>query len=297
MSVDREAIQSLGIIGLGLVGRALAMRACAAGLGVAGYDVAPTAADAARKLGIALRDDIAALAQDSEALLVCVFDGTQLADVAARALALPSRPRLILHCVTAAPAISEALARDAAAVGTHLIEMPLSGSSRQIGAGEALALVGADPDGWTAAQGLIAMLAPLHVHVGPPGFGARAKLATNLVLGLNRAALAEGLVFAETLGLDGTLFLELLRQSPAFSRAVDSAGPRMVAGDFAPASRIRQHHKDLRLMLAAAAEAGLDLPLSRTHEALLAEAEALGRGELDNAAIVTVLRDRRKSGD
>jgi 3-hydroxyisobutyrate dehydrogenase-like beta-hydroxyacid dehydrogenase len=50
-------------------------------------------------------------------------------------------------------------------------------------------------------------------------------------------------------------------------------------------------------MLAAAAEGGLDLPLSRVHEALLAEAEALGRGELDNAAIVTVLRDRRKTGD
>ena len=77
--------------------------------------------------------------------------------------------------------------------------------------------------------------------------GARAKLATNLILGLNRTALAEGLLFAETLGLDGGRMLELLRRSPAYSRAVDVAGPRMVAGDFSPVSRLAQHRKDLKV--------------------------------------------------
>jgi 3-hydroxyisobutyrate dehydrogenase-like beta-hydroxyacid dehydrogenase len=173
--------------------------------------------------------------------------------------------------------------------------MPLSGSSREIAAGTALALVGATDDVWALAQPLVAQLAPEHAHVGGPGAGARAKLATNLVLGLNRVALAEGLLFAASLGIEGTRFLELLRRSPAYSRAVDTVGPRMVAGEFATVSRLSQHHKDLRLMLDAAAHAGIDLPLVRTHAALLAEAEAQGKGELDNAAVIAVLRARKPS--
>jgi 3-hydroxyisobutyrate dehydrogenase-like beta-hydroxyacid dehydrogenase len=114
-----------------------------------------------------------------------------------------------------------------------------------------------------------------------------------LVLGLNRVALAEGLLFAESLGIEGARFLDLLRRSPAYSRAVDSVGPRMVAGEFTTISRLSQHHKDLRLMLDEAVRAGLDLPLVRAHAALLAEAEAQGKGELDNAAVIAALRDRK----
>jgi 3-hydroxyisobutyrate dehydrogenase-like beta-hydroxyacid dehydrogenase len=198
--------------------------------------------------------------------------------------------------VTAEPEISEKLAYRCEAAQVGFVEMPLSGSSRAIAAGEALALVGASDDAWALAQPLVELLSPEHVHVGGPGAGARAKLATNLVLGLNRVALAEGLLFAETLGIEGTRFLDMLRRSPAYSRAVDTAGPRMVAGDFTVASRLSQHHKDLRLMIEAAARAGLDLPLARAHAAVLADGEAQGKGDLDNAAVIAVLRDRGKSG-
>lgn len=281
----------LGVIGLGLVGRALARRAQAAGHDVAGFDVAPVARVIAREQGITVVDDAGALRP--EALLIAVFDGAQLRDVVESVLAAPPRPRLILHAVTAEPETSVALAARCADLSVAFVELPLSGSSAQIGAGEALALVGATPDDWARAEGLVAALAPEHVHVGGPGAGARAKLATNLILGLNRTALAEGLVFAETLGLDGARMLELLRRSPAYSRAVDVAGPRMVRGDFNPVSRLAQHRKDLGLILEAAKTAGLDLPLARAHEALLAEGEAQGKGELDNVAVIAVLRDRK----
>ena len=63
-------------------------------------------------------------------------------------------------------------------------------------------------------------------------------------------------------------------------------GPLMVEGDFAPRSRIRQHLKDVRLMLDSAGAAALELPFSRVHAQLLEEAVAHGEGELDNAAIL-----------
>jgi len=290
-----EPVAHFGIVGLGLVGRALAARIGAVGMTASGYDVAPRALDAARSQGIDTVGDLRALVAGSDALLVAVFDGAQLREVVEQALAHPVRPQLILHVVTAEPEISEKLAYRCEAAQVAFVEMPLSGSSRDIAAGTALALVGATDEVWARAQPLIEQLAPEHVHVGGPGAGARAKLATNLVLGLNRVALAEGLLFAETLGIEGTRFLDLLRRSPAYSRAVDTVGPRMVAGEFTTVSRLSQHHKDLRLMLAEAVRAGIDLPLVRAHAAVLAEGEAQGKGELDNAAVIAVLRERKPS--
>ena len=77
------------------------------------------------------------------------------------------------------------------------------------------------------------------------------KLVTNLVLGLNRAALAEGLCFARQLGLDLQQTLHLLRESMSYSRIMDTKGEKMIHQDFAPQARLSQHLKDVRLMLAS----------------------------------------------
>jgi 3-hydroxyisobutyrate dehydrogenase-like beta-hydroxyacid dehydrogenase len=134
------------------------------------------------------------------------------------------------------------------------------------------------------------------VHVGAAGMAAKAKLATNLVLGLNRAVLAEGMAFAESLGIAPDAFLALVLATPARSAAAEIKGPLMASGNFEPQSRIRQHLKDVGLMLAAAQAAGQPLPLSQTHAQLMRDAIAAGDGDLDNAAIIRQWRrDRRPS--
>ncbi len=97
---------------------------------------------------------------------------------------------------------------------------------------------------------------------------------------------AEGLVFAERLGIAPAQFLELVLATPARSEAAALTGPMMVAGTFSPQSRIRQHLKDVQLMLDSAHTAGQGLPLSAAHAALMRAAVAAGDGDLDNAAIV-----------
>ena len=82
------------------------------------------------------------------------------------------------------------------------------------------------------------------------------KLVTNLVLGLNRAALAEGLAFAKAIGLAPAAALEVLLNCPAYSRTMDAKGPKMVAGDFTPQAKLSQHLKDVRIILAEAERAG-----------------------------------------
>jgi 3-hydroxyisobutyrate dehydrogenase-like beta-hydroxyacid dehydrogenase len=112
------------------------------------------------------------------------------------------------------------------------------------------------------------------------------KLVVNLVLGLNRAVLAEGLAFAKANALDPALALEVLQSGAAYSRVMDSKGPKMIAGDFSPEARLSQHHKDVRLILQAAAEHGIQLSLSALHEQLLAELESRGLGDCDNSVVI-----------
>ena len=115
-------------------------------------------------------------------------------------------------------------------------------------------------------------------------------MISNLVLGLNRAALAEGLAFAEALAVPSAAALEVLAGSMAYSRAMDTKGRKMVERDFTVQARLAQHSKDVRLILGAAAKAGVKLPLSETHFRLLERAEAAGLGDHDNSAIIEVLR-------
>ena len=123
-------------------------------------------------------------------------------------------------------------------------------------------------------------------HVGACGTAAKMKLVTNLVLGLNRAALAEGLVFAQLIGISADASLDVLKGSVAYSRTMDTKGRKMIDQEFRAQAKLSQHLKDVRLMLDAAFNAGRSLPLIQTHARLLGAAEAAGFGELDNSAII-----------
>ena len=223
--------RAVGLIGLGLVGRAIAARLQAAGFEVLGYDVSP---DAMR----AFEGNATPAAMQAKRIVLAVFD---TADVE-RAVS-QSSASLYVDCTTGDPARVEALARDLAAKGVGYIEAPLSGSSEAIRRGEATMFVGGDS---SACEDLLAAISAQRIAIGQVGMAARAKLATNLVLGLNRAALAEGMAFAEMLGIGRQRFLELYRVSPAASAAALAKGEKMVSGDFGPESRIRQHLKDVQ---------------------------------------------------
>ena len=122
------------------------------------------------------------------------------------------------------------------------------------------------------------------------GAAAKFKLVHNLVLGLNRAAMAEGLAFAEALGFDLGTTVDVLLETPAASAAMATKGMKMATRDYSPQARLAQHHKDVRLILEEATLHGLDLPLSEVHDLLLSRAEQLGWGDADNSAIIEALR-------
>lgn len=154
-------------------------------------------------------------------------------------------------------------------------------------------MVGGEVSAFEACADLWPVLGRKVFHVGGIGAAAKMKLAGNLVLGLNRAVLAEGLAFAEAIGIDPAAALEVFQESGAYSRAMDVKGPKMLEGDFTVQARLAQHLKDVKLMLEAADAAGMAIPLAETHARLLEQADAAGWGGLDNSAIINVYRRKR----
>ena len=298
------ALPTVGVIGLGLVGCALSARLQSAGYPLVGHDHLAAARDAWLRAGAQrMLATPHQMGSRCSTVVLAVFDSAGVLQVLeGPGGVLQGCPRTsprdqpapaVIDCSTGDPDTLQVLGARLAAQGIDFIEAPLSGSSQQIAAGTATLLLGATPEALKRHSAVLTALASQQVHAGGPGMGARAKLATNLVLGLNRAALAEGLVFAENLGISNDAFLKLVLATPARSEAALVKGEQMVRGDFTPQSRIHQHLKDLQLMRAAASAAGQRLPFTDVHATLLQSAVEAGDGELDNAAIVRQLRRER----
>ena len=170
---------------------------------------------------------------------------------------------------------------------------PVSGTSQQVLHGNGYGLIAGDRKAAEAAAPVLNVIYPRNQFLGPAGAGTKTKLAINHILGLNRVALAEGLVFAETLGLDLESFLMAARQSAAYSQIMDIKGGKMITGDFAPVSKVSQHLKDVRTMLGEAKKRGQTLPFLSVLADVLTACERHGDGERDNAITIDEIRRRK----
>lgn len=266
-----SAPPTTGIIGMGLMGGAV-MQMTGAGRG---WDV-----EASRCVNAAVSNDVF---DHCDIVFLCLPNSdivrSVLRDARLRA------GHIIIDTSTGDPREMAALGAELAAQGVHYLDATVSGSSAQLLQRDVLVMVGGDAAIFDQCRDLFATFAREAVHVGPCGSGAKMKLVTNLVLGLNRAALAEGLAFAWDLDLNPVETLDILRRSMAYSRIMDTKGEKMITQDFTPQAKLSQHLKDVRLMLAASS---IPLPLSETHRQLLEKAVALGFGDADNSAVIKV---------
>lgn len=277
---------TVGIFGLGLIGMALAERLLAAGHAVVGTDPAPDRTALLGEKG-GTPSDPADIWQ-ADVVLSAVFSTDQLSDVIATAP--EGAGKVLVSMSTCDPDQVAALEEVARKRGVTLVEAPISGTSLQVREGTALLLLAGDPKGLDAFEAIADAISTTRERVGPIGSGNKTKLAINCVLGLNRAAVAEGLVFAEALGLDPATFLSTALKSAAWSDVMAAKGPKMVARDFTALGRIAQSHKDFKLIQDMAARNGHGgLPMVGRYLDLMENAESAGDADLDNSAVILAI--------
>ncbi len=293
-------MRRIGVVGIGLMGSAVVQRLRGAGFEVAGFDVDAAKRARLQELGGMPVATLAELAAQCDTIVLAVFNTDQVETVvegsdgllAARA---EGAPPLTLICTSTCD--PDRIAQLAARIAPRAsyIEMPVSGTSGQVAAGDGVGLIGGTRAAIEAAADVLGAVCPRTQYLGAVGNGGRAKLAVNLVLGLNRGAVAEGLVFAQRMGLEPVAFLDVLRNSAAYSQVMDVKGPQMARCEFQkPSSRVDQSYKDFSLMLDYARALGQELPFAETYAALLRDCVDHGEGLWDNAAILAAIARRAR---
>jgi 3-hydroxyisobutyrate dehydrogenase-like beta-hydroxyacid dehydrogenase len=277
--------EPIGLIGVGLLGTAIAERLIGAGQSVIGFDVDAAARDRLTKLGGQATASLSDVAECSRIILSLpdsIIAG-QVLDELRPALAVDA---VIIDTTTGDPTDAALMAEELAGYHIGYVDATVLGSSEVVRKGEAIVLLGGKD---AHVQIAVELLQPIYKRafpIGPSGSGSRMKLAVNLVLGLHRAVLAEGLNFAKSLGLDPRQTLEVLKSGPAASAAMEAKGEKMLTGDFTPQARLKQHLKDVRLILDAAQRLGAKTPLSDVHQQMLAALVEQGFGDEDNSAVL-----------
>jgi 3-hydroxyisobutyrate dehydrogenase-like beta-hydroxyacid dehydrogenase len=274
------------MVGLGLLGTALAERFLRGGWSVTGFDINPDCLAALARLGgrpvMGARETLI----ETDRLVLSLPTTAEVEAVLGEMGPALRAGLVVIDTTTGDPDCTADIGARLAARGIRYLDATVSGSSEQVRAADVVLLVGGERADLESCADLFGCFARRWLLAGPWGAGARLKLVVNLVLGLNRAALAEGLAFARACGVAPETALEALRAGAAYSRVMDVKGRKMIDGDFACQARLSQHLKDVRLIRAAGRRAGAYLPLSAVHEQLLERLEASGLGQEDNAAII-----------
>lgn len=284
-------------IGLGAMGRPMVARLLDAGHQLTAYDVDPGAVGT---LGERVKGAASAAeaADGADVLAVMVATPAQVDDVlfgdrgAAQAL---RDGAVVLVMATIGPAAVQSLAARLAEHGVLTVDAPVSGGVARATTGDLLMMVSGPESALARVRPLLdAMSVKAPVVGADPGEGQKVKLVNQLLCGVHIAAAAEGLAYAEALGLDAEACWEVVRHGAAASFMLDDRGDRMVHGAGADVrSALDIFVKDMGLVLAAARDSVYPAPLASVAEQLYLTGRRAGLGATDDSRLIEVLRGER----
>ena len=187
------------------------------------------------------------------------------------------------------PIETQDFAKRIEATGADWLDAPVSGGEVGAKAASLTIMVGGRDEVFARLQPLLALMGKNITHVGPAGAGQITKVANQIIVALNIAAVGEALVFASKAGADPARVRLALMGGFAASRVLDVHGDRMVKRTFNPGFRIKLHQKDLNLALQGAKALGVSLPNTAMTAQLMQACAAQGKDQLDHSALVLAL--------
>ena len=288
--MKNSQMKRIGIIGVGLLGSAVASRLLKGGFGVAAYDTRLEQVRALQTQGLIAAASIAAAAAEADAVFTILpsLESVETAILGTGGL-IDTAPQncTVIQMSTVSPNLTRRLGNAAAAKALGFLDAPMSGTSAMVERGDGAIFVAGDRARADACQPIFDAIAKKTHYLGNVGMASVAKLATNLLVGLNTAALAEALVLGAKGGLAPAVLVDILKESAAASKMVDVRGPLMASHRFAAQMKIDLFLKDFKLMLEEGLRLGVPLPLTSVTQQLTLATALAGRGEEDLAAIIT----------
>ena len=282
-------MKTIGFIGLGIMGKPMAKNLLKAGHSLVVCDIMPApvhelvqagARAGASPKDVAARSDvIITMLPNSPEVMAAVFGTNGVAE--------GIRPGSILVDMSSiAPAASKELATRLAPAGVTVLDAPVSGGEPKAIDGTLAIMVGGPQATFDQVQPILAKMGASVTLVGDIGSGNVTKLANQMIVALNIAAMGEAMVLATKAGTDPAKVFQAIRGGLAGSTVLDAKMPKVLAGNFQPGFRVALHIKDLANALNTAHELGVPVPLTSQVMEILQALKTDGKAQEDHCAIV-----------
>ena len=202
-----------------------------------------------------------------------------------------SKGKTVVDCSSIDPIATRGFAQKIKDLGCGWLDAPVSGGEVGAKAASLTFMVGGEPEAFERVKPLLQLMGKNITLVGGAGDGQVCKVANQIIVALNIAAVGEALVFASKAGADPARVREALMGGFAASRILEVHGERMIKRTFNPGFRIALHQKDLNLALQGARALGVALPQTANAAQLMQSCAALGLGQSDHSALVKALEN------
>jgi 2-hydroxy-3-oxopropionate reductase len=288
--MSNTAPQKIGFIGLGIMGAPMAGHLLDAGhqlfvntqgpvpeLFVAKATVCASAAEVTKQADI-----VFIMVPDTPDVEKVLFGENGVADAL-------TKGKTVVDCSSIDPIATKGFAQKIVELGCGWIDAPVSGGEVGAKAASLTIMCGGDEGTFGRVRPLLEKMGKNVTLVGGAGDGQVCKVANQIIVALNIAAVGEALVFASKAGADPAKVRQALMGGFASSRILEVHGERMIKRTFAPGFRIALHQKDLNLALQSARSLGVALPQTAGAAQLMNACAALGHGQSDHSALVKAL--------
>jgi len=285
---------TVGFVGLGIMGRPMMRNLLKAGNTVVAYGRTKEKLDAAVADGALRGASNADVGARAPIVITMLPDGPEVEEVVLGGNGILSGAQagsLIIDMSSISPIVSQRVAAACAAKGVDFIDAPVSGGEPKAIDGTLAIMAGASESAFQKAEPLLKCMGSSVTLTGPVGAGNTTKLANQIMVACNIAAMGEALTLATRCGLNPEVVVNAVKGGLAGSAVLNAKGSMLIARNFKPGFKIQLHQKDLRNALQTAEANHVFLPLTAQVQQMLSSLIADGKGELDHSAIATFVEE------
>lgn len=282
-------MERIGFIGLGIMGRPMALNLRKAGYELAVFDIDRRATAALISAGAEEASSPAEAAGRSDITITMLPNSPHVREavLGSGGVLEGAKPgHLLVDMSSIDPGVSRELAKTLAASGISMLDAPVSGGEPKAVDGTLAIMVGGEAGDFERVRPILAAMGSSITHVGGIGSGNVAKLANQMIVALNIAAVGEAMVLARKAGVDPAKVFEAIRGGLAGSTVLEAKMPKILKGDFKPGFRIDLHVKDLQNALDTAHAFDVPVPLSSQALEILHALRNAGEGQDDHCGII-----------
>jgi 2-hydroxy-3-oxopropionate reductase len=274
------------------MGNAMARNLLKAGHTVVAYDIVPALLDRVVGYGAARGESCRDVAARTEIVITMLPDGPEVEQAVlgpAGALEGAVEGSILLDMSSISPIVAQKVGAACAAKGVAFLDAPVSGGEPKAVDATLAIMVGGEEAVFQKVLPILKIMGSSVTLTGAVGAGNVTKLANQIIVACNIAAVGEALVLATKAGLDPEVVFNAIKGGLAGSTVLNAKAPMVIARNFKPGFRIRLHQKDLRNALLAAESMKVALPLTSSVQQILMALITEGKGDLDHSAIVTFI--------